>query len=880
LIVANKELAIQNEEKEKWAAELAFANRELVLQNNEKEKRAAELVVANIELAFQNNEKEKRAAELVIANKELAFQNEEKDKRAAELVIANKELAFQTIEKGRQALQTDELKEQNLELEMQKRQLDEASKLKSAFLSNMSHELRTPLNAIVGFSELALKTNLTTQQTNYLSKIKISSHILLGLIGDILDLSKIEANKLELEIIAFNLEDVLQKTISQVSVQSHEKGLNLTVAVDEDVPKHLIGDPLRLGQILSNLSSNAVKFTEAGDIIICIKMLESYENIALIQFSVQDTGIGITEEQIQKLFQPFTQADTSSTRKYGGTGLGLSISQKLVNRMGGDIWVKSEAGVGSTFFFTIKINIADAAADKEQFRLYRDHLKKWEMKVLVVDDKEESRDIIGSMLTDMSLDVTMCSSGKEAIKILRKTNEEKRYDLIIMDWKMPEMDGIEASAHIKKLFAPEIAPAVIMLTAYSEEGVQEKAEKAGLHGAVLYKPVTPSLLFNAIIHVCDKEGLEQNNADTVEIYDTEQLPNLRNIRVLLAEDNEINLEVAREILHEAGLIVTIANNGKEAVEKVKVNTYDIILMDIQMPIMDGYDAVREIRKNPAFSDLPIIAMTANALLSDQQRALKAGMNDYVAKPIDSNQLFQKILLWVKRDVLPEKAMLDVSAQFISLSNVFPPASMPELPGIDIKAGLDRLGGNRKLYFELLLKFRKNHINAAKEIKYALAHDGPKKAEIMAHTIKGAAGTLGVKDVYTNSGTIETMIRNNRPDQAELLLEKLTQALEQAYASIALLEKNTENPQISHAAKTDVSQLEPLLVKLEKLLSVSDMDAVDYTEEIIDHTKNTLLAEKAAKMKDCADHYEFEKALGLLSEMLDTIRGVSGNEKGQ
>ena len=268
LIIANKELAFQNEEKEKRAAELIIANKELAFQNEEKEKRAAELIIANKELAFQNEEKEKRAAELIIANKELAFQNEEKEKRAAELIIANKELAFQNEEKGKRAMQTDELKEQNIELEIQKKQLDEASQLKSAFLSNMSHELRTPLNAIVGFSELALKTNLTSQQHNYLSKIKISSHRLLGLISDILDLSKIEAGKLELEMEHFNLEDVLQEAVSQVSAKSHEKGLEFMVFIDGNVPVSLNGDSLRLGQILLNLASNAVKFTDKGEIVI------------------------------------------------------------------------------------------------------------------------------------------------------------------------------------------------------------------------------------------------------------------------------------------------------------------------------------------------------------------------------------------------------------------------------------------------------------------------------------------------------------------------------------------------------------------------------------------------------------------------------------
>jgi signal transduction histidine kinase/CheY-like chemotaxis protein/HPt (histidine-containing phosphotransfer) domain-containing protein len=773
LIIANKELAFQNGEKEKRAAELIIANKELAFQNEEKDKRAAELIIANKELAFQNEEKEKRAAELIIANKELAFQNEEKEKRAAELIIANKELAFQNKEKGRRAIQTGVLKEQNIELEIQKKQLDEASQLKSAFLSNMSHELRTPLNAIVGFIELALKTNLTAQQHNYLSKIKISSHTLLGLISDILDLSKIEAGKLELEMTAFNLEEVLQKAVNQVSVKSQEKGLRLMVYIDKDMPVILNGDPLRLGQVLLNLLSNAVKFTDEGEIVIRAEALDNNGTDALIQFSVKDTGIGLAEEQIKKLFQPFTQADTSTTRKYGGTGLGLSISQKLVNLMNGNIWAESEVRVGSTFFFTVRMNVAD----KETFRHYKNSFEKWEMmKVLVVDDKKDSREIIGSMLADMSLEVTLSTSGEKIA--------------------------------------------------------------------------------------------------------VEYLSQLQGTRVLLVEDNEINREVAQEILQQAGLKVTIADNGRKAVDMVKANTYDIVLMDIQMPIMDGYDAAREIRKDPVFVQLPIIAMTANALISDQEKCLAAGMNDHVAKPIDTTQLFQKIAHWVKKEqeTFSRKVPLDLTAPHMSANKAFEMNNInSNIVAIDLETALSRLGGNRKFYDKLLMKFYKNHKHTVKEIRYALESGDFKGAEILAHTIKGAAGNIGAQDVYVDASALEAGLRANKFDEVELLLGHFEHILEQTFTSISHMGKNSEDmqdSQYSHSDRADMSQLKPILDKLEKLLSENNMEAVECVEELVTQAKNAAFALKTVEMKDYVDQYDFEGALGIFNEIRNSMGEVS------
>jgi len=1017
LLIANRELIHQNKEKEKRAAELVIANTELVFQNEEKEKRAAELVIANKELVFQNEEKEKRAAELVIANKELFIErekteelnnqlesrvtertaqlesaNKEKEKRAAELLIANKELVFQReliskseeierffsldldllciadiegnflkvnkawesklgypaaelekrkflkfvhpedIEKTIGAMSQlcpenhiinfvnrylckdgtykdiewnaqpygnliyaaardvterkiaeSALAQKQIILEEQKKQMEElksiaekANTAKSDFLSNMSHEIRTPLNAIVGFSELALKTNLTEKQYNYISKSVASSKTLLMLINDILDLSKVEADKLELEAKPFSIEEMLEGVVIQASSKSRNKGLELLVSIDDNVPVRIIGDSLRLGQILTNLVDNAIKFTNEGEITIKVKLVQNGGDSALIQFSVKDTGIGLTEEQIENLFQPFTQAETSTTRKYGGTGLGLTISRKLGRLMNGDIWVESEEGKGSTFFFKARFNLAG----KERFGIYKNMFENRSLKVLVVDDKEESREIIKSLLNGISFDVTTSPSGEEALALLEKTKYENSYDLVIIDWKMPGMDGMEVSERIKRLYAPGKAPNIIMLTDYGSSEIQEKAQKIGI-GIVLDKPVTPSLLINAILDVCCKKSFKQISISHDKKEDMKFVHELHGIRVLLVEDNEINQEVAVEILTGEGMTVTISNNGREALDMVKTDTYDIVLMDVQMPIMDGYEATREMRKDPAFAELPIIAMTANALQSEKEKCFQAGMNDHITKPIDIDELFQIIGRWVKKeqDAMPE---IEISGKAVSADENFGGNEdlTQELAGIDVQAGLSHLGGNRMLYRKLLLKFYKYHKNAIEEIRQALDQDDLKTAEMLAHTIKGAAGNLGAQAVYLATSELTDEFRSKRLDNAEPLLKKLDQALEQAFASIALLDQNIEEVESHNSDEADLpvlKTLKPVIDKLEKLLYENDIDSVGYVEEFIKQTGNTIYAEKVAKIRDYINRYNFEDALGILHEILDSMGAVSKDE---
>ncbi|MGD9081111.1 MAG: PAS domain S-box protein, partial [Desulfobacterales bacterium] len=477
------------------------------------------------------------------------------------------------------------------ELRIAKEAAVEATKAKSEFLANMSHEIRTPMNAIIGMAHLALKTDLTPKQHDYLKKVDISSKSLLGIINDILDFSKIEAGKLDMESVDFQLEDTLDNISTLVGIKTQEKGLELLFKTDPSVPTALVGDPLRLGQILINLSNNAVKFTDTGEIVISTELVQKDDTQVTLKFAVQDTGIGMTSEQAGRLFQPFMQADSSTTRKYGGTGLGLTISKRLAEMMGGDIWVESEPGKGSTFSFTANFGLGKEKA-KKRFTPSQDLRG---IKVLVVDDNATSRDILQGMLESFSFDVTLAASAQEGLTELEKASESQPFEIVIMDWKMPGMDGIEASKHIKNNKSLSKIPVIVMVTAYGREDVMKQAETVGLEGFLL-KPASPSMLFDAIMQALGEAVPETSRIAKRLDQETDSLEHIQGAHVLLVEDNEINQQVAREILEGAGLNVTVATNGQEGVDAVKESNYDVVLMDVQMPVMDGYTATKTIRK--------------------------------------------------------------------------------------------------------------------------------------------------------------------------------------------------------------------------------------------------------------------------------------------
>ncbi len=641
------------------------------------------------------------------------------------------------------------------------------------------------MNAVIGMVHLAKKTELTPKQQDYLNKIQSSANSLLGIINDILDFSKIEAGKLDMESVEFNLDNVMDNLANLITVKAQEKEeLEVLFATARNVPRFLVGDPLRLGQVLINLANNAVKFTESGEIVVSTELLTQTEAGLKILFSVRDTGIGLTADQIGKLFQSFSQADTSTTRKFGGTGLGLTISKRLVDMMGGEIWVDSEPGQGTTFSFSANFGLGKETIKK---RLIPSADLRG-MKVLVVDDNATSRNILKDILRSFSFEVALASSAEEGLEEIEKEDTDQPYELVLMDWKMPGMDGIEASRRIKEHQTLSKIPAIILVTAYSREEIIQQADDIGLEGFLL-KPVSPSVLFDTIMNAFGK-GVPKTSRILNKVEEIEDLKVIQGAQVLLVEDNEINQQVAMEILQGAGLNVTVVSDGQEGVDAAMLTQYDAILMDIQMPVMDGYTAAREIRKDKRFTDLPIIAMTAHAMAGDEEKSKNAGMNDHVTKPIDPDNLFATLKRWIKpvekRDPaqLLEKPVESSEPEKGAPTEDKLPAS---LPGFDLVDGLERLQGNKRLYHKLLLNFAKDYNQAAKEIADALYVADFDQAHSLIHNLKGLAGNLAAKSLQAAAVNLEKLIKGidkkaPSPEQLNLRFAEFENALNQALGS--------------------------------------------------------------------------------------------------